>query len=462
MTLDLQKVTLRKLLETSDHDFFTKLVPQFFTGANIGLYSKIENFYKAHLKLPSIEEILMLNKDEAIQEYLENQVLNEENNVPHIENDFLVSQLQDFFIREETISFLDKFVDELEDLEKIEIVDKFQDHLLSMNNAIPTSEELYDVSELGFFPKSEDFTLFPSGLSAEYDAVNGGFATQELVLLGGRRGSGKSIISLNCAIERFIQGSTVAFFTIEMRYKEVHDRLLSIISEVPFLDIYKNKLTDNQKIQIAERKCETFYKRSDFIRDKLVKLKNDYDFNHFEESFKVQKPEMLNRRFFIIDDAAISLNRIDHYCNMFHNKYSSFTMGVVDYINIVKYEDQKDWKSQIAIAEALKLMSRKYDITMFSPYQIDAGGEARFAKGILDSADRGFNFFPPNENDDPNRIIVHTTKIRNGKAMNFDIGMNWECTKVVSADSHLINEKPLGIAKYGSDKTESENDLRRI
>ena len=105
-------------------------------------------------------------------------------------------------------------------------------------------------------------------------------------------------------------------------------------------------------------------------------------------------------------------------------------------------------------------MSRKYDITMFSPYQIDAGGEARFAKGILDSADRGFNFFPPNENDDPNRIIGHTTKIRNGRAMNFDIGMDWECTKVVSADSKLISEKPLGIAKYGSDKTESENDLR--
>ena len=67
------------------------------------------------------------------------------------------------------------------DLEKIEIIDQFQDHLLSMNNAIPTSEELYDVADLEFFPTSEDFTLFPSGLSAEYDAVNGGFATQELV-----------------------------------------------------------------------------------------------------------------------------------------------------------------------------------------------------------------------------------------------------------------------------------------
>ena len=213
MALDLQKVTLRKLLETQNHDFFTKLVPQFFTGANTGLYTKIENFYKAHLKLPSVEEMAMLNKDESLQEYFESQILHEDNSVPEIENDFLVSQLQDFFIREETITFLDKFVDELEDLEKIEIIDKFQDHLLGMNNAIPTSEELYDVADLEFFPKSEDFTLFPSGLSAEYDAVNGGFATQELVLLGGRRGSGKSIISLNCAIERYIQGSTVAFFT---------------------------------------------------------------------------------------------------------------------------------------------------------------------------------------------------------------------------------------------------------
>ena len=44
--------------------------------------------------------------------------------------------------------------------------------------------------------------------------------------------------------------------------------------------------------------------------------------------------------------------------------------------------------------------------------------------------------------------------------MNFDIGMDWECTKVVSAATKLISDQHLGIAKYGSDKTESENDLR--
>ena len=95
MALDLQKVTLRKLLETQNHDFFTKLIPQFFTGANTGLYSKIENFYKAHLKLPSVEEMTMLNKDESIQEYLESQILGEDNSVPKIENDFFFKETKE-------------------------------------------------------------------------------------------------------------------------------------------------------------------------------------------------------------------------------------------------------------------------------------------------------------------------------------------------------------------------------
>ena len=46
---------------------------------------------------------------------------------------------------------MDKFVDQLEDLEKVEIVDKFQNHLLHLNQAIPHDDELYDIAELEFF-----------------------------------------------------------------------------------------------------------------------------------------------------------------------------------------------------------------------------------------------------------------------------------------------------------------------
>ena len=241
MAIDLQKLTLRRLLDTQSNDLYSKLLNQYFTGINSVLYDKIKSFYKANTRLPSTDEILALRKDTGLQEYIENQICSEDNQNEQIADEFLVAQLQDYYIRDETIHFMDKLVDDLDDLEKVEVVDKFQNHLLHLNQAIPHDDELYDIAELDFFPSEDDFRIYPSGLSSEFDAVNGGFATQELILLGGRRGSGKSIISLNLAINRFLQGNTVAFFTIEMRYKEVYDRVLAIVSGVPFLDIFRNQ-----------------------------------------------------------------------------------------------------------------------------------------------------------------------------------------------------------------------------
>lgn len=461
MAIDLQKLTLRRLLDTQSNDLYSKLLNQYFTGANAVLYEKVRAFYKANTRLPSVDEILSLRKDAGLQEYIENQICAEDNVKDNIQTEFLLAQLQDYYIRDETIHFMDKLVDNLENLEKVEIVDSFQSHLLEMNKAIPHDDELYDVAELDFFPSDEDFKIYPSGLSNEFDAINGGFATQELILLGGRRGSGKSIISLNLAINRFLQGNTVSFFTIEMRYKEVYDRLMSIISGVPFLDIFRNQVTPDQKIQMAKAKFNFFYKESDVVTNLLGELSEKKNFKEFEQRIKVEKPAFKDNRLFLIDDEGLTLNRIDHYNNLFANKYPDYNMSVVDYINIVKHEDQKDWKTQITIADNLKSQSRKYDLTLISPYQIDATGEARFAKGILDSADRSFNFFPPAETEErelESKISIHTTKMRNGKHMSFDVLMDWSCVKINPNTSEVINEKPHNAAKYGSDK-EGSMDL---
>jgi len=462
MAIDLQKLTLRRLLDTQSNDLYSKLLNQYFTGINSVLYDKIKSFYKANTRLPSTDEILTLRKDAGLQEYIENQICAEDNHNEQIADEFLVAQLQDYYIRDETIHFMDKFIDQMDNMEKVEVVDKFQNHLLHLNQAIPHDDELYDVAELEFFPSEDDFKIYPSGLSNEFDSVNGGFATQELVMLGGRRGSGKSIISLNLALNRFLQGNTVAFFTIEMRYKEVYDRVLSIISGVPFLDIFRNQLTDSQKIQMAKSKFENFYKPSDKITEMINELAYTKDFKNFEKRVKIERPALKDNRLFMIDDESLTLNRIDHYCNMFSSKYPNYNMAVVDYVNIIKHDDQKDWKTQITIADNLKSLSRKYDLTMISPYQIDASGEARFAKGILDAADRSFNFFPPPEDADrelESKISIHTTKMRNGKHMSFDVLMDWSCVKINPNSSELISEKPHNAVKFGTDKQEGAKDL---
>jgi len=452
MAIDLQKLTLRRLLDTQSNDLYSKLLDNYFNGVNSVIFNKIKAFYKANTRLPSTDEILSTRKDPGLQEYIENQIYAEENISEQISDPFLIAQLQDYYIRDETISFVDKLLDNLENLEKVEIVDAFQNHLLELNQAIPHDDELYDVAEIDFFPSEDDFKIYPSGFSHEFDSVNGGFATQELVLLGGRRGSGKSIISLNLALNRFLQGNTTAFFTIEMRYKEVYDRVLSIISGVPFLDIFRNQLSLEQRIQIAQSKFDTFYQPSTIATQLVADLTSTRDYKTFEKRVKIEKPPLLDHRLFMIDDEALTLNRIDHYCNMFGSKYPNFNMAVVDYINIIKHEDQKDWKTQIIIADQLKSLARKHDLTVISPYQIDASGEARFAKGILDSADRSFNFFPPAEEDEnKSKITVHTTKIRNGKAMSFDVAMDWSCVKINPNVSEVLNERPHRAARFGTD-----------
>ena len=172
MSLDLQKVTLRRLFDTQSHDLYSKLVPPYFSGANLAIFNKLASFYKANLRIPSLEEFETLKKEISLQEYFETQITIEENQNNDIADEFLVSQLQDFYIRDSTITFLDKFIDQLDDLEKLEIVDKFQNHLLDFNKAIPLTDELYDVAELDLFSDDETYKIYPSGLSSEYNALN--------------------------------------------------------------------------------------------------------------------------------------------------------------------------------------------------------------------------------------------------------------------------------------------------
>ena len=226
----------------------------------------------------------------------------------------------------------------------------------------------------------------------------------------------------------------------------------------------KNILTKEQTYQAAKAKTETFYKPSKLIEEELIKLHKNSDIKAFDEKIKNEKPPLKDNRFFIIDDPSLTLNRIDHYCNLFINKYPNFTLSTVDYLNIIKIDESKDWKTQIIVAENLKNFSRKYNITVISPYQVDVTLEARYAKGILDSADRAFTFSPADRDnkEEENKLTLYTAKVRNGKNITFDVGMDWECTRVdqTGGINSINKEKLLPGAQYGSSGgEENERDV---
>lgn len=459
--IELESFTLYKILKNKDTELFSKLSASFFSGYNLALFKKLENYYTVHQTLCSLDEFTNLKKDIVIDNYFKKYVLDPSYATLDLDNTFLCRQLEENFTKRHVLEGLDTLLTDFNNLETGEIVDILGNIQLDLNNNLPRQDELFDVADIETFPDAETFVIYPSGLSNHWDSVNGGFALQELVLLGGRRGSGKSIISLNALRTRYEQGHTVALFSIEMRYKEVYDRLMSSISGVPFLNLYKNTTTVAEKMKLAEARLKFWYEDTIAAQKVLSEFQTNGEFKEFDK--QVRKLPKKQNRFYIIDDTKLSLGRIEHYMKKFSSEHPNFSMSVVDYLNIVEIPDRINWQSQITIADNLKVMARKYNQTVMSPYQIAEDGEARFAKGILDSADKSIIFMPQDQQDQQNQetnninlLKMYTSKIRNGMPLTFDIGINWPTVRVYPS-GQIINSQLLPGEKYGSDSTPKRN-----
>ena len=65
---------------------------------------------------------------------------------------------------------------------------------------------------------------------------------------------------------------------------------------------------------------------------------------------------------------------------------------------------------------------------MISPYQIDATGEARFAKGILDAADAAYTINAWTQEDEC--VTLQCVKMRSAAEKSFTSTMDWETLKI--------------------------------
>ena len=112
----------------------------------------------------------------------------------------------------------------------------------------------------------------------------------------------------------------------------------------------------------------------------------------------------------------------------------NLSVCVVDYLNQMVPErtsaSQYDWQPQIDISKGLKNLARKYDVVMVSPYQTDATGEARFAKGILDAPD--ISLLMEAHEKEAKAVSFTTTKIRGGPNIEFCSPINWDTLRISS------------------------------
>jgi hypothetical protein len=442
--LDISAVVLNKLLTAQDLDLWAKIKLVYLDPAFSTLYAAIGRHYEKYSTVPSFTDLeLTLREGPALKTLATLQLAE----VPDISAEVALDALVDQYTQNEAVRLLDKFIDKLPMYDSAEIKENLSSIVLTLDEKTFSGAGVYNMSDIMLFIPPEDIAKmrFHLGLNNTFDAVTGGLARQEYLMIGGKRGSGKSITAANICVNQYEAGNVAVYFTIEMTGHETLERLMAIHANVPHSGIRKGTLTDQEVLQVVRARAGMFKDADGIVMD-FLKHRDRY---RFEEQLVRNCKLKDDNQIIIIDDRALSLTAIDLHLGKLKAKFGErLTVGVVDYINQVVVEgvDKYDWKPQIAVSTKLKDLARKYEILMVSPYQIDASGEARFAKGILDAADIALVL----EAGDSS-MTFDTTKIRGSGEMKFTSPINWDTLRIspISIDNPEHEDK---IQKVGKKK----------
>lgn len=362
--------------------------------------------------------------------------------VPEVSAEVALDALIDTYTQNETIKLLDKFIDKLPVYDTQEIKENLSNIVLTLDEKTLTTEGVYNMADIMLFKNTDDMArdrVF-LGLNNAFDASLGGVSRQELILVGGPRGSGKSITASNIQINQYEAGKTSIYFTIEMIAHETLERNLSILANVPHQELKQGKLSRDDLLKVVKARAGMFQDSDDLVQQFM----RDGDRFKFEATLVREKKLKPEGQMIIVDDRALTLANLDLHLGKTKARFGdNFTVAVVDYLNQIHVEgaSQFDWQPQVIISKKLKELARKHDIVIFSPYQVDATGEARFAKGILDAADIALLMKPHSKEDAA--ITYETTKIRGGSDIKVTSPINWSTLRIdpTPIDAPIAKEK---------------------
>lgn len=415
------------------------------------LYKIIDKHCEDFHKMPTIEDLKFEIRDSGTREKLYAIEAVEVDADPHM----LLEYLKNEYTQKEILDSLEDYVENSVAFENAqESVNHLHQIVLDIEDKVDLEDPQESMQRIELFEPEEDLAKYMKlGLNEEYD-YEIQFSPRDLVMVGGRRGAGKSVICANIANAVYASGKSAMYFTIEMDSRSILQRCCSIATEVPFARLR----TQNLSITEWEKVATWWAARYVDGQDRLKDYRTHRDFNKLHSALKSQHELLPTQQLDVVYDPALTLSKIRAELD---KKVKPLGVGViiVDYINQVKRSSlpsrggQYDWTEQIEVSKALKSMAQEYDCTVFSPYQTDASGEARFAKGILDAADAAYTLETWDHEDAC--ITLNCVKMRSASMKSFTSQVDWDSLKIGPESAMTPKEREDSSHKTG----EEINDL---
>ena len=213
-----------------------------------------------------------------------------------------------------------------------------------------------------------------------------------------------------------------------MDSRSILQRMCALGARIPISRLATRNLTTVEWNRVGEWWAGRFHGGQEL----LPEFYDNKDFDAFHKKLQTL-PLNDDRQLDVVYDPVLSLAKIRQELES-RVAQRDYGVIIVDYLNQVKRSNapsrsgQYDWTEQIEVSKTLKSMAQEYEVPVFSPYQTDNTGEARFAKGILDAADAAFTIETWSPEDEC--ITFNCTKMRSAKMEGFTSVMDWETLKI--------------------------------
>ena len=442
--MNIASALIKQVLTLQDFQTWSVIHKHYLPAEYHSLYKIIDKHCETFHKMPSIEDLQYEIRDSATREKLYAIEAVEVDADP----DMLLQYLKNEYTQKEILDSLEDYVENsvaFEDAQ--ESVQHLHQIVMDIEDKVDLEDPQESMQRIDLFEPEEDLAKYvPLGLNEEYDQEIQ-FSPRDLVMIGGKRGSGKSVICANIANNVHALGKSAIYFTIEMDSRSILQRCCSIATEIPFSRLRTKNLSVTEWESVATWWANRFV----VGQDRLTEYKKHRDFDKFHA--KLKTGELLpTNQLDVVYDPSLTLSKIRAELD---KKVRSLNVGViiVDYINQVKRSSvpgkQYDWTEQIEVSKALKSMAQEYDCTVISPYQTDATGEARFAKGILDAADAAYTLETWDHED---ACMTFTcVKMRSASMKSFTSVVDWDSLKIGPESALTPKEKEDSSHKTGED-----------
>lgn len=445
--MDLTSVYLALLLQNPEQglESWSNIKKAYLQGFDSVVLS-IGSYYTKHGMLPTFQDLEVTNRNRSVNTSL---AIIKDVEIPEdVSIDIVAEALLDSFTQDSVLNSLDKLLDDITLLDSHEIKETLANLSIGLEEQTHSSADIVNMSDISIITDPDEREAVVDLLfSKQFDEHSGGMGQANLVLIGGYRGSGKSILGCNLAVQQYEAGNVGVLFTIEMPAQEIFQRYMSILANVSHRDIRNATLSEIQLLKLAKSRCGMFTESEEV----LEAYKEHGNFSKLEKEL-TSKNLKKDNQLIIVDNPAITLTQIDLHLYKLKARFADkLQVAIVDYVNVIQVADgnnQFDWMAQLELSKGLKSLAAKHNVLIVAPMQTKEDGSIKYSQALLDSPDLVLNM---SAND--SSMVFETVKSRNISDIDFAVGIDWNTLKIDPAFKAIATAEPKEDKEpqYGSD-----------